>query len=144
MDENPPDRIAKLEGLRPSELAVLRRHADRYPIVAGERQEALDTVMHCIRNGKNSRVKLAAVKVLLAMDKLNIQEATAFLNAEQMAMLSKPQAGTTNIQINVNNYTMADLERLVEAGEKIPEDIVRKLSSEDVAALHRKIIGGGK
>ncbi len=52
---------------------------------------------------------------------------------------TKPAA--VNVTVNVTNFTMQVLEGMIERGERIPEDVIRKLAPEDIVQLHRKARG---
>lgn len=115
--------------LKRSELAILRRYANRYPIVDGERQEAVDVAMEHIRDKDiGPRNRIAAMKALIAMDKLNLDEVATYLNAKHDAKEElKPASAVT-----INNHTQVNV-----YGD--PSEL-RKLSAEQLAELHRQTL----
>ncbi len=99
VSDNPVPRLL----LKRSELAILRRMADRYPIVEGERQEVVDVVMDIARNAQSKRLKIAAVKAFVSMDKVNLDEMKVYLAAKtQAADDMKPAAGSVNVSVTTN------------------------------------------
>lgn len=111
--------------LRRSELAILRKHASRFPIVEGERQEAVDCVLDVMRTSKSRRTKLAAVKTLAELDKVNLAELKVYFDAKRLAQQSelKP-AVVNNTQINLHAAPAHDLNTL--------RDSIRAIRGDDL------------
>ena len=88
--------------LRRSEVAVLRRYANRFNFVDAERQEAVDIVMAQLRNRKlSARHKLSAVKVMADLDKVNLAEVGLLIQAKRLKLEELKPAPQTNTQVNV-------------------------------------------
>jgi hypothetical protein len=63
----------RFEGPR---LRLLRALASdpRFPITAAHREEAVAIVLHVMRHAEDVHVQLAAVRLLLDMDKVNMEQ----------------------------------------------------------------------
>jgi hypothetical protein len=94
--------------LRPSELAVMRRMADKYPIIQEDRREVLDAVMGTLRRTDKPRTVLAAAKVVLAMEQVNHQELRTYLEFAKSS--TEPQQIIIN---NENQVSMGDKEKFL-------------------------------
>ncbi len=87
--------------LRRSELEVLRRMADRYPINDNERMETVACVMDVIRTSKSRRTRISAVKALTSLDKVNLEEIKTVLLAKKL-FAGEQASGTSPVTINFN------------------------------------------
>lgn len=105
-DEGPVPRLI----LKRSELAILRKMADRYPIVEGERREVVDTVMDIVRNAKSKRLKLAASKAMCSLDKVNLDEMRTYLLAQKIVADDLKPATVIN---NINSVTNEHINQTV-------------------------------
>lgn len=70
--------------LKRSELAILRRYANRWPIQEAERAEVVETVMRTMRQ-KNAgpRARLMSVQTLAALDRINVAEMATYVAAKK-------------------------------------------------------------
>lgn len=112
-----------------SELAVLRRMASKYPIVDGERQDCVDLVMEIVRGNYQPSHKVAAVKALIAMDRLNHDELKLYIEAvttPQVAKEVQPAQVVVNNQVVVQNKVPTVEDVLAEYGDVIARRRVRR------------------
>lgn len=134
---------ANYKFLRRSELAILRKQSDRYPIQPAERQEAVDKVMDTLRNSEAERSVLGAANTLVSMDRVNLEEFKVALAAEKMnsEIINPPAAPSQTININFVNATVDDLVNAIKAGHMVPKEAVRRLTYEEKLELHKRVIG---
>jgi hypothetical protein len=85
--------------LKRSELATLRRMADRYPINSQERADTVAQVMDIVRNAKSKRLRIAAVKALTGLDKVNLDEVKTVILAKRLIQAEK---GDVNVNVQTN------------------------------------------
>lgn len=83
-----------------SELAILRRCADRYPLIDADRRRAVELTLEAMEQAKSVRGKLIGVKTLVELDRVNLAEIALFL---QMQKQNQPVAThAPAVQVNVN------------------------------------------
>lgn len=109
-----------------SDLAILRRCADRYPLIDSDRKRAVELTVEAMDQAKSVRGKLACIATLLKLDEVNLKEMALFLRSQQQ---NKPVATpATAVQVNVNAgdgatvnvQGMLDEYRDVIAGDGVP------------------------
>jgi hypothetical protein len=122
--------------LKRSELAVLRRYANRYPLVEGERQEVVDVVMDTLRNAKSKRTRLAAAKTAMELDKVNLQEMGLYLQAKKMALDELKPAASPTVQVNINLSDPAQV-------AKLSDDELLRLHSQTLTLSGPSVRDGG-
>ncbi len=84
--------------LRPSELALLRRMADRFPFTPEDRIRAVTCVNDAIADTDAGwRTRLGGVKCMGELERINLTEVGAAISAASDA----PQI--TNVSVNVSN-----------------------------------------
>lgn len=88
--------------LRKSELLVLRRMMDRYPISENERAETVAQVLGVLRDAKSMRTRLSAAKVLAAMDKVNLDEVKTYIGVKMAAKDDGNHKSNGDVNISVN------------------------------------------
>jgi hypothetical protein len=88
--------------LRKSELAVLRRMANKYPIQPDERAEMVEAALMTMRRANSGRLKLSAIKALLAMDRANVDEIRTYAAVHENVGKDLQPANQTHIdQVNI-------------------------------------------
>ena len=93
--------------LKRSELIILRRIADKYPIQPGERQEVVDNVMDLLRTSKSRRTKIAAARTIAALERVNHDEMKLYLECQKSASADlQPASVTINNQVVVQAVTV--------------------------------------
>lgn len=97
-----PWTAAEASFLTASELQVLERRIDRFPMDSAERREAVETVFKSIRGSKSHRTRLRAVAVLGMLDKINLQ-------AELKDRPPPHMPGDVNVNVQVNNNPVVEL-----------------------------------
>lgn len=128
--------------LNRSEIQILRRQADRWPINKQDRQDLIDNLMEMVCNAKSSRVRIMAARTVLAADMVNLREVSLLLNAEKSGSAAiQPAPQHTVVNVNVTTLTLPDLVEMAENGQALPREALDKLSREDVMDLYRRIIG---
>ena len=118
-----------------SELNALRQAADRWPIDSSERREAVEHILYVVRNAKSFRHKINAVRCLIAMDSVNLNELRTLISAESNKIEALKPAPHVNVQVNLANPTMSELTAMIQAGQQIPKEIVDKLSDDEITEL---------
>lgn len=117
MDEK--DKIAEGEVapkmlLKRSELLIMRRMANRYPIVEEERREMVDISMDIARNAKSKRLKLSALGVMTAMDRINLEEMKVYIAAKKEASSEMQPAEGSTVNVNINNVQISSVQSVLE------------------------------
>lgn len=122
--------------LKRSELAVLRRLANRYPIGEQDRIDTVDCVVDIVRKAKSNRLKIAAVKALTGLDRLNLAEVQTYLMAKKTAGDElQPAPGSTIVNVAIqNNVTV----------ESVLDEYSRSISPRAVQAQSAQDNGTGK
>ncbi len=92
-----PERLV----LKRSELTILRKMANKYPITPGEREEVVEVVMDMVRTSKSRRTRIAAARTIAAFDKINHDEIKTYLDATKTRGDDLQPAVTVNNQVNV-------------------------------------------
>jgi hypothetical protein len=147
MNQYPDNPGGEKEGLpvlvlRPAELAVMRRMADKYPIVPGERKEVVDAVMNTLRATDKPRTRLACAKVMIAMDHVNHQELRTYLE------FAKNREEPQQIVINNENkvvVSIGDKEKfLARAKEYADAEAVVETDKIDSIGADPHVNGNGK
>ncbi len=85
--------------LRPSELRLLRRMSDRFPFTQEDRIRAVSSVNEAITGGKNHRTRLAGVRAMGEMERINLAEVGMIV--EKPAAAAGLVANTINVTNNV-------------------------------------------
>ncbi len=98
--------------LKRSELAVLRRMANKFPFTEGERVEVVDHVMDVLRTSKSRRHRLSAAKTAAVLEKVNVDELKMYLTAKSSG---QPTTVTNNSQTNIvlGNMTLEQKRELL-------------------------------
>jgi hypothetical protein len=98
--------------LKGSELAILRRRADKYPVTPGERKEVVESVMSTMRNSKSNRTKIMAARTMAALDRINHDELKLFVDATSKRQDLQPANITNNLMINNLTITPSQFDAL--------------------------------
>jgi hypothetical protein len=134
-DNAAPQRLQ----LRRSELAILRRQADRYPIGPADRADVVDKVMSIVNTAKSFRHVIAAARTIDALDRTNLKELGVAIEAvKEQTPLALPvaQSGPTTINISIG-CSFHTLVEAVEQGKVIPKEVLDALPEERLLELHR-------
>ena len=98
-----------------AELEVMRKLADRYPFLQSEREEMVECVVDIARRAKSNRLKLSALKVAIAMEKVNLDELKTYVSVKRISEEDlQPAPGSTVLN---NSPTITIIEQLVVKGE---------------------------
>ena len=100
--------------LKRSEILALRRFSDRFGIDAQERRGTAEAMLDIVKKSKSNRQKIGAAKVIVSMDKVNLDEIKIAIGATQVAgrIDEKSSNGVqVNVQIVEQVMTKADINK---------------------------------
>lgn len=110
--------------LKRSEMNLLARMSDVYPITREERRLAVDCLVDIIKTSKSRRTKISSVKALTGLDRTNQNQMALYLTAKKMAVGDGKDKGTSvNVNVAVQNVSVEsvlDEYRNVIQGSTVP------------------------
>ena len=119
--------------LKRSELIILRKMADRYGVVDGERREMAEVALSTMRGTKSPRTKLQAINTLATLDGLALRELDIATSSQK-----KESSGPGVVQVNIQINEQVESKQIVIAQTQSIPTIAEEVVQSNGTANHPK------